>query len=729
MIGVIALGYPRRVRHLSRMSQRLLLASRVGAVLLLLFLMLRPSLILTSQDSGTAVMYVVSDHSRSMQTPDAPGSLTRMEAQRQLLRDTDTSLSKFNDSVEIRRRKFAQSLQPWDPKQIEANGDFTSLSNCLEELLRESDSSKKVYIVLSSDGRQAAWGDDDRSPMPYAKLLAKQDTPVYTVVHGTSDVVANGLDVSLTELDITRDVFVRNVVPVQVRLKAQGASGRKVIVRVFLEAPASGESISGEMIAVPVDQQSRPIHEFICDGDSIDNLIHLDFVPQTAGEFKVAVEVAPLDGEVRLTNNRLETLIRVRKGGIRVVYFDKLRAESRWVKSITVSSRVQLDTMTVYSGDLANRNQFEDSWFKPGNVDAFIIGDVPADAIGAARLEAIRRCCRRSGAGLIMTGGIQNFGVGGYQNHRISELFPVEMAETFEQLTGEVVMYPTETGLRHSVMQIAPPNLNKDRWKDLPPLNGATLLKPLALALVQILATTENGTPLLVAHETETSRVMAFAGDSTWQWYVQRGWGATAFQRFWRQTIFWLTKKEQDSEGPVWVSAEPRDLMPGQHVDLTFGARDRQGMQLVDAAYEIIVTKPDGTTQSVLASRDGNQGIAQFTEADAPGDYLVRVEATHNGVQHGWDATRFLVNARDPELDNPSADPEMMRELANASGGSFLTSAELLERLDQWSTKGLPGHQLDRIKRLNLWDNWYLLFLFAGLMTFEWVLRKQNGLV
>ena len=390
---------------------------------------------------------------------------------------------------------------PGDAEQTEADGEFTSLSNCLEELLRESDSSRKVYIVLSSDGRQAAWGDDDRSPMPYAKLLAKHDTPVYTVVHGTSDVVANGLDVSLTELDITRDVFVRNVVPVQVRLKAHGASGRRIRVRVFVEAPPSGESISGEMIAVPVDQQSRPIHEFICDGDSIDKLIDLDFVPQTAGEFKVAVEVTPLDGEVRLTNNRLETLIRVRKGGIRVVYFDKLRAESKWVKSITVSSRVQLDTMTVYSGDLANRNQFEDSWFKPGNVDAFIIGDVPADAIGGARLEAIRRCCERSGAGLIMTGGIQNFGVGGYQNHRISELFPVKNGGDIRAVNRRSRDVPNRDSLRHSVMQIAPPNLNKDRWKDLPPLNGATLLKPLEFALVQVLATTENGTPLLVAHE------------------------------------------------------------------------------------------------------------------------------------------------------------------------------------------------------------------------------------
>ena len=91
--------------------------------------------------------------------------------------------------------------------------------------------------------------------------------------------------------------------------------------------------------------------------------------------------------------------------------------------------------------------------------------------------------------------------------------------------------------------------------------------------------------------------------------------------------------------------------------------------------------------------------------------------------------TRFLVNARDPELDTPSADPEMMRELAYHSGGDFVTGDELLERLERWASDGVPGLQIDRTKRVNLWDNWYLLFLFVGLMTFEWTLRKKSGLV
>ncbi len=722
------LGYPRRVRHLSPARQRLLLAVRAVMVLLLLFLMLRPSLLLTSKTVEKAVIYVLSDSSPSMQTPDAPGGLTRAESQQQLLSEADSLLEQFDDTVEIRRRSFAGSLRPLDDSTARPDDDFTSFSNSLEELLRESRPDNVVTVILSSDGRQAAWGDSDRSPVPYARQLGKAQRPVYTVVHGSSDVSSTGLDVALTELDITRDVFVRNIVPLSIRLRAHGAAGQPIRVRVLLEDPGSGLQDAGKMLPVPLDDQNREVHEIVGDSDSVDQQLDLRFVPQYPGEYKVAVEAVPLDNEVRLTNNRVETIIRVRKGGIRVAYFDRPRPELHWLKSITVSRRVQLDRQIIYSGPLASRNRLNDAWFKPGAMDAFIIGDVPAEAFGKDRLDAIRRCCEL-GAGLMMTGGVNNYGAGGYQDHSISRLFPVDVAATTEQLTGPVQVVPTEDGLRHSVMQIAPANLNSERWKDLPPLNGATVLKPKDLSLARVLAESENGTPLLLAHDTGRARVMAFAGDTTWQWYLQREWGADAFQRFWRQVIFWLTRKEQDSDGPVWVTAEPRDLVPGQPVDLTFGARDPQGVQLTDVQFEVTVKQPDGTSVSIPASRDGILGTARFAEAEEPGDYSVRVEATRNGQRHGWDETRFLVNARDPELDNPSADPELMRELAYSSGGDSLTAEQLLARLQQWVDDGLPGHRMSHMRRLELWDNWYFLLLFAGLMTAEWSLRKKSGLV
>ncbi len=728
LIGIVAAGYPRRISHLSPVRQKFLLVTRLMSVLLLVFLMLRPSLVLTSQDDGSVVVYVLKDVSRSMRTPDGPGNATRSQIQQALLDDAARSLTKLGEDVEVRYRQYAETLHQQDAELIGQDDEFTSLSNTLDQLLKETSSDDVALVIMTGDGRQSAWGENDRSPVPFARLLGKKNTPVYTSVLGTSDVTSNGLDLALSELDITRDVFVRNVVPVKVRLKAKGASGRRLRVRVLLEDTSSDGHERDTMLPVPGDNQTRPVHEFTCDGDSVNRVIDLQFVPQVAGEYKVAVEVKPLDDEVRKTNNRIETLIRIRTGGIRVVYFDRLRPEAKWLKSITVSSRVQLDFQRLFTGRFSGRNQFDDSWFRPGNVDAFIIGDVPAEVFGRERLEDIRFCCER-GAGLMMTGGFQNFGNGGYHEHRISQLFPVDMSGSTEQLTGLVPMLPTDTGLKHSVMQIAPLSVNSDRWNELPSLKEATLLKPLEGSLAQVLARTKNESPLLIAHETGRSRVMAFGGDTTWLWCVQRDWGAKAHQRFWRQAIFWLTKKEQDTDARVWITAEPRALVPGQNVDMRFGARDDQGLRITDAVYTVTVTKPDGTTQPVLASEDAGTGVALFSDVDQAGDYSARVQAVIDGKSHGSAVTRFLANARDPELDNPSADPEMMRELANASGGVFLSSTQLLKRLEYFAANGLPGRTLKRDRRFNLWDNWYSLLLFAGLMTFEWALRKKSGLV
>ena len=56
--------------------------------------------------------------------------------------------------------------------------------------------------------------------------------------------------------------------------------------------------------------------------------------------------------------------------------------------------------------------------------------------------------------------------------------------------------------------------------------------------------------------------------------------------------------------------------------------------------------------------------LADFTETLDAGDYWVRVKATEGGQPiAGIATTRFHVNARDPELDDPSSDFSLLREV------------------------------------------------------------------
>ena len=606
---------------------------------------------------------------------------------------------------------------------------MTANGRVLELLSEEMGKDRVPVVFFLGDGRQAASGALDVDPIQAARLYGKLQRPIYSVGFGSTEASAASLDLALDELDLSREVFQGNVLPIRVRLRANGAQGQPIRVRAFLEnRTGKQDGESGEMVPVSVTDETTPIAMHTPQTASEESFIQLQIAPDQVGDLKLAVEAEPLPGEVRKTNNRVETIIRVRRGGIRVAYFDIIRPEIKWLRTMNDSSRIQLDYHPIKSGAFRDRNKIPERFFVPGNYDAFIIGDVPADAFTPQQIQAIAISCNR-GAGLMMTGGRENFGKGGYGKTLLAPLFPIELQPENQQLTEPQKMLPTRDGLSHYVMQIASPDQNRSRWNELPPLSGANLLVLKQASLAQVLAVSDSGHPLLVGQTIGPSRVLAFAGDTTWQsWYMQ-GY-PEEHTRFWRQTIFWLTRKEIDDEQPVWVVANPRDLTPGQPTELSFGARDAEGQPIADATFELSVTNPAGKSTSLTPRAGVGMSLADFTETLDAGDYWVRVKASKDGQPiAGIATTRFHVNARDPELDDPSSDFSLLREISHASGGEFLTPDAFLERINQWAKGGLPGIALTRQERMSLWDNWPVLLLLVLLMAGEWAIRKKRGLV
>lgn len=732
LLAVVSIGYPRRIRHLTPFWRRLLLALRLTLVAILAFWLLRPMVIIESDDRADAVLYILTDSSASMQTEDGPGGISRRQALTELISEASSSLEGLSDQVEIRVREMARDLTPAQLNELSetADGSMTAIGQNLERLAKEANQEKIAAVVILSDGKQAATGQLDVDPIRPARLLGKQHAPIYAVPFGSSEVASTSIDVAVSELDVPQDVFLRNVVPVRIRLKALGALGREVRLRVLVE-DRSGLTAgqSGPMKVVRPDRNNVTMKLHKVESKADDLTLDLQFVPMVSGEMKVAVEAELLPGEVRRTNNRAETVIRVRSGGIRVAYFDRLRPEFKWLKRINVSNRIQLDAKWLKGGAFANRNKFDDEWFEPGNYDAFIIGDVPAEMFGEERLQKLANCVDQ-GAGLMMIGGVNSFGAGGYQNSALEPLLPVEMSTRDPQLQDKVKMVPTREGLSNQILQIASPDQNRARWEQLPELQGANVLKVKRGSLASVLAETPTKIPLMITHQVGRARVMAFAGDTTWLWALHSDTAAEAHQRFWRQVVFWLTKMEYDGESPLWLAAEPRNLSPGQLSEISFGLRDEQGLPIAGATYQGVVLKPDQTETKLIAKAVDSRGVADFQDTLDPGDYWVTV-STDAGEGRGilYASTRILVASQDPELDNPAADPGLLRELAHVSGGDFLPPREFLERLEFWDEEGLPSLQVKRSQRTNLWDNWYSLLAFIVVATAEWACRKKRGLV
>ncbi len=275
--------------------------------------------------------------------------------------------------------------------------------------------------------------------------------------------------------------------------------------------------------------------------------------------------------------------------------------------------------------------------FKPGKYDAYILGDVDSTAFAGDELAKLAECVNR-GAGLIMLGGFQTFGPGGYDDTPLAKVLPVGMDRLERQSPDEAMradvqwpgplkMLPSKLGLLHFALRLdAKPSDNEALWSKLPPLEGANKFHDLAQGAT-VLADAGPEKPLLVAHGFGAGRVMAFAGDSTWRWWM--GGFEAAHKRFWRQIVLWLAKKDKAQEGSVWIRLTQQRFAPSQQVEFFVGATSPTGDPITDAEFKAAVVLPDGETRKeVPLARQSEQMVGSFSDTKTAGDYAIEVTAT-----------------------------------------------------------------------------------------------------
>jgi len=252
-------------------------------------------------------------------------------------------------------------------------------------------------------------------------------------------------------------------------------------------------------------------------------------------------------------------------------------------------------------------------------------------------------------------------------------------------------------------------------------------LKPNAQVLAE--GDDPQRSPLLIAGQSGEGRVLAFAGDSTWHW--QMGGFGEAHRRFWRQCVLWLAKKDEQTEGRVWIRLAGRRAMRGSRVEFNVGAENAQGEPLANAQFDVTVQTPDGKTEQVHPTKTGSNWAALFSQTGKPGDYRIVVKAKDGAQEIGTAQARFLVPNQDLELDRPAAEPSLMAQLAEttkSAGGAALAPEELPDLLRRLAEKP-PELKQEVIANVTYWDKWPFFLAVVGLLGSEWYLRKRWGLV
>jgi hypothetical protein len=708
-----------------------LVSLRLLVILLVILAMLRPTLVHSDIVKQSATLVVLADRSRSMQVTDAVGKKSRWEVMVNALNDAKPALDDLRKAgLDVQGYTFDREAHPLDlmgdvlDVGTMPDGRQTAMGAVLEDILRREAGKRLAGVILLGDGAQRADSARDVPPQVAARRLADLGYPLYTVPLGQSRGLGQTRDVAVEELLVPQTVFVKNQLPVTGTVRVEGYVNQNISVQLLFEtSPGKMEPIAASQIHAREDGQRLPIE--------------MNYVPQVPGEFKVTLKVAPQPGELVTSNNEMSSFVTVLKGGLNVLYIEGVaRVEQKFLRrALDASPDIKVDYLRIDARRPETRPSDMSLRFKPGKYDVYMLGDVDSAAFRVDELESLAANVNR-GAGLIMLGGFHSFGPGGYGRTPLADVLPIEIdrleRQNFNepiradlQWPGPLHMRPTAIGDTQSLMLLANRDQNAAAWAKLPALEGANRfqgLKPGA----QVLAESDSRKPLLVAKDYGLGRVIAFAADSTWHWWMTGH--EKTHQRFWRQMVLWLARKDQSAEGNVWIALDERRYSPGARVEFKLGANAPDGTAIHDADFKVEIITPDRRSAPVRLRRQGDDTLGLFLDAQTPGDYTVRAEGSRKGQVIGTRQARFLVNEEDLELDNPAADRSTMENLAAMTGGRAIAPEQLPELLAQIKA-GSKNLEVETQVKETLWDTWPFFLAFVMLLSIEWYLRKRWGLV
>ena len=149
------------------------------------------------------------------------------------------------------------------------------------------------------------------------------------------------------------------------------------------------------------------------------NLFALDRLRLEEGfhEFECRVD-APDGADTRLENNVARGVVRV-SGRPKVLLVEREEREARYLEEALSGEEIEVEVRPA-AGLPTELNDLL-------NYDVLMLSDVPANEFQPGAMEAVKTYVREMGGGLVMLGGEQSFGLGGYYRTPIEDVLPVKM--------------------------------------------------------------------------------------------------------------------------------------------------------------------------------------------------------------------------------------------------------------------------------------------------------------
>ena len=662
----------------------------------------QPALLSERLLQGENAVAIMLDTSGSM-TFNESGS-TRMEQAQALL--TPDALEDISAIYKILPYRFAGTASEIDSFALLPDpGDATNLGQALTQTLRQASGSSLGAIILISDG------SDSSGAISQADLteIAGYGVPIHAVGIGLENIPE---DLELTEVSLPEKALPGTTLSARIGIRHdQGGTAR---VKVY-----DGDTfLTTEEIALSNDQNMT--------------LAFVDIEVSDPGQLDLRFTLDPINNESNLANNTRAQVVDVEESRYKVLYVE---GEPRWEykfmqralnddPSIALSTLLKVTPNKYYRQGIESQEQlangFPEERAELFDYDALIIGSFNAAELTAEQQEMIRDFVSERGGSLLMLGGLNGLGLGGWGESVVDEVLPSRLsADQAEFVREKSWITLTDNGKLSPLLQLSNSETENERiWADLPEIADYQQLGPLRPAATTLLNVNVDGRmqPLLVTQPYGRGQSYILATGGTWRWQMSLPVDDMSHETFWRQ----LTR--------ALVANSPRPFELSSRVDteeikVRAELRDPESEENQGLAISAVVSSENNDVVTLeLMPVSGQPGVyeAGFTPNETG---LYSIEAIsrvgENLVGSSTTAVRY---DQGQEIFNVRQNRQLLERVAEITGGQYWSAEEwndIPEAISD-STAGITEQQISF-----LWDAPFFFFLLVLLKTMEWLLRRH----
>lgn len=680
--------------------KHLLTFLRWAALILLMWIILEPIIRFIFFQNEPATIAVLVDNSASMSLED--NGVRRTDKVREFL--TGPVFKTLSQQYQVEVWPFSTRLADakiTERDSIQFDGSGTDIHTALEQLAGAMAEKYWTATVLLSDGVY----NTGANPVHYASEIGH---PIYPIAIGDP---AAKKDLLLVEVLANEVTYVDNQSPVSVRIRNIGYENLRTTVNL-----KQGSAI---IASQEVQFSSAPA----------DKVLQLQFTPKQEGIQKYSVEIRNQVDEATTKNNAQVFYTNVLKSKIKIVLFAGAPSSDLAFFSRVVNAEENLEArMYVEKSD----GSF---YLNPGmsdlaEADIFCFVNFPTSQSSHQILTQLVQVCQQKARPIFLLAGNR---IDNERLQRFYDFLPVNgrlLAKNFNLVTIQTASIRSD----HPILAfVNNPAENIGLLQQLPPVFQNFLANNLWPDAQVLLIADEaqslnarNRSPVLAVRQFGKQKSVAVFAHQLWRWDLMM-WGIgkdnKSYARLITHSIKWLASGNDEKR--VRISTNKQKYHNREEISLSAQVYSEDFRPAADANVTAVIQKEDKTTQVTFKPvGDGfYQAVATVLE---PGDYLCSLKAEKAGGLLGMDTTRFTVGEFNLEMQDVRMNAELLQNLAQNSGGKFLTISETNSLLNELK---FPDRKIELNSELELFNNKLLLLLILGFLSIEWFLRKRKGMV